>query len=118
MDGESAQTSSAAEALDLDHEVGVGVPAPVLKGAEMQCTLLRGVHGYYFLCTDCSKEQQFPVEVWGYPLPEQYFLASPLSSAAPLLSSCFHGYRRSSSTYPLAPSHMFPAASSSQDQVH
>ena len=46
MDEESAQMSSAAEALDLDHEVGAGVPATVLKGAEMQHTLLTGVHGY------------------------------------------------------------------------
>lgn len=30
VDGESA-----AEALDVDHEKGAGVPAPVLKGAEM-----------------------------------------------------------------------------------
>lgn len=44
MDGESARASSAAEALD--HELGVGVPPPVLKGAEMQHTLLRGAHGY------------------------------------------------------------------------
>lgn len=42
-DGESAQTSSAAEALDVDQEVGAGAPAPELKGAEMQHTLLTGV---------------------------------------------------------------------------
>lgn len=36
MDGESAQTSSAAEVLDLDHEVGAGAPAPERKAAEVQ----------------------------------------------------------------------------------
>lgn len=45
MDGEPAQMSSIAEALDLDHGVGAGVPAPVLKGAEMPCTLLTRAHG-------------------------------------------------------------------------
>lgn len=44
MDEKSAQMSSIAEALDLDHGVGGEVPAPVLKGAEMSCTLLTGVH--------------------------------------------------------------------------
>lgn len=46
MEGASARLSSAAEALHLDHEVGSWSPAPVLKGAGTQRTLLTGVHGY------------------------------------------------------------------------
>lgn len=34
------------DVLNLDHEVGGGAPAPVLKGAEMQRNLLTGVYGY------------------------------------------------------------------------
>lgn len=41
------------------------------------------MHAYEFLRADPSKEQQFPVGAWGYPLPQQHFLASQLSLDSP-----------------------------------